>query len=1192
MKNVGVAWTDDQKKAIDKRDCNVIVAAAAGSGKTAVLVERIVNIVESGVDIDSLLVTTFTDAAAKKMKQEIGDEIKKRLEENGENMHLARQNVLLSRADICTIDSFCMRVVRSNFHKTDVDPDFKIADQNECELLLTQAAQEVFGEMYESGNEGFYNLLEYYASQRGDEAFADVVLSLCRFISSVPDYRKWLDECVKKYTEFDNVFDSEWGEVVFEKSLVLLDGCIKRIKEAYEYASATDEMCSYAVPLQNDAVALDKIKAALLERDFDGAARDISSFKCEGGGRAKPKTPDEIKLPVTEARKYVDSHIGKLFENFFYDTQENIIAETEYAASHVKALCELTALVKERFFEIKKKRGVLDFSDIEHLALEILTDKDETGNEKPSDVALLLKEKYHMILVDEYQDSNELQELIFEKISRGDNIFMVGDIKQSIYRFRHTNPLLFKRKKDTYSDDGGINQRVIMSKNFRSREAVIDAVNYIMKQISSPYVGEMIYDETEALNCGAQYPSSEKSGGVVEVHVVGVDSEDDGENLVGAEAEAIRVAKRILQLKREGYEVYDKKIGGLRKMKYSDIAILMHSPGVDAPLFSDVLSRYGVPVFSDVDKGYLVNEHVEIVLSLLSVIDNPEQDIKLLAIMRSPIFGFSDTELVDIRLCDRKSNIFGALLECAKKDDVLGIKCRELSQKIDKWRLAAKHMSVHELIWYLYDETGYYDIVDAIDNSGKGKANLNLLIEYARSYEKTSFKGLFNFINYAERIKNASRDIGGAKILGENQDVVRIMSMHKSKGLEFAVVFVVRIAKKFNVMDLNRRVLVHPEMGMGVDFIDTKRCYKYPTFIKKAIKEKLYNENLSEEMRVLYVALTRAKEKLIITIAPPKPDSAKKKWLMGAKGASGDELAVSYTSEVNTVADWVMGAVMRHECARKYANEYISCPALDADIELYIADDNEQENEEFEVTLPKTASGECYKDLIEKRLGYVYQNVAALKIPTKVSVTEMKRIVNNEIDIEQVNMYDTTLVEKPAFMSGEKEMSAAEKGSAMHFVMQNIDLSKGLDSEGINKQIEGMLEDKIISKRQRECVSAEKIVRFFESKIGKRVAESGFVERELPFEIAVDASYMDIEGGEGETVLLQGIIDLYFVENDGVVLLDYKTDSVKSEKDIEIIAQKYRMQIELYAKALEEITKKRVKEKYLYLFSAESVVEY
>ncbi len=1192
---MGVEWTHEQKKAIEKGGCNLIVAAAAGSGKTAVLVERIVGIIESGKDVDRLLVTTFTDAAAKKMKQEIGDEIKKRLAQNPDNKHLARQIVLLSRADICTIDSFCMRVVRSNFHKTDVDPDFKITDQNESELLLAQAADEVFAEMYEQNDEGFYNLLECYASQRGDMQLVDIVLSLCRFVRSMPDYRAWLDEQVAMYEGIDTIFDTKWGKIALGSTSVELEGCIQSASEAYEYAVATDEMNSYAVPLENDIAALCDIKKTLETMDFDLVADKINAFSPSSGGRAKPKTPDEIKLPVTEKREYIKKHMADLAADFYYDSEENIKLELEYAAKQVEALCRVVAFVEERFFEIKKKRGVLDFADIEHLALEILTDTDDDGNKVASEVALSLRDKYFMILVDEYQDSNELQETIFERISSGDNIFMVGDIKQSIYRFRHTNPLLFKHKKDTYSDDDGINQRVIMSKNFRSRKEIIDAVNFIMAQNASPVVGELEYDETEALNPGASYPAGDKMGGAVEVHLIGDtdadESLDDDESIFGAEAEAVRVAKRILQLKHEGFEVFDKKSGGMRKMNYSDIAILMRSPGVDAPVFVDVLSRCGIPVFSDADNGYFVTEHVELMLSLLSVIDNPVQDIKLLAVMRSAIGGFSDTELVDIRLCDSKSDIYGALCACAGTDTLLGQKCALLIEKIEKWRDKSRHMPVHELIWYLYNDTGYYDIASAVDAGGKNRANLNLLIEYARNYEKTSFRGLFNFINYAERIKNASRDVGGAKTIGENQDVVRIMSMHKSKGLEFGVVFAVRVAKNFNRKDLSNKILMHPELGIGVDYIDVQNRYKYPTFIKRTIKEKLYYELLSEEMRVLYVALTRAKEKLIITVAPSNPASKKKKWLSGARSATDKALPVFYTAAAMGMADWIMGALVRHEAARQYAGEFISCPDNDANFRLCIDEESFVEATEQESEQSRGYSKD-YSKLIEERLGYVYANQSAVMVPTKVSVTELKRIVNNEIDLSQVNLYAQELVREPAFMSQKTSVSGAERGSAMHFVMQNLDLGGILDEDGIGRQIEKMIEDKIIKKEQAELVDAKKAARFFESEMGSRMAKSNHIVRESPFEIAIDASEMGIDGAKGEEVLLQGIIDCYFYEDDGVVLLDYKTDFVRDERDIEKIREKYRLQLDMYEKALEKITKMRVKDKYLYLFSCESMIKY
>lgn len=1192
---VAVSWTDEQRKAIEKNGCNLLVAAAAGSGKTAVLVEKIVNMVSDGTDIDTLLVTTFTDAAAKKMKQEIGAEIKRRLLCDNGNAHLIKQLVLLGRADICTIDSFCMKVVRANFHLLDIDPDFKIADNNEGELLRAQAAQEVFAELYESNDNDFYDMLECYAGQRGDEMLLETVLSLHRFIRTMPDYKSWLSKCVDMYTGFEDVFDSRWGEIVRQSTCVTVEGCISRAKDALEYAAETEEMASYVVPLKADIAALEDILASVGTRNFDEAAEKIRGFVPEKGGRAKPKTPDEVKRPVSESRAYIKEQMESLANKFYYDTQTGIAGEAKQTGRQVRALCRLADMVETRFFEIKKKRSILDFSDIEHLALQALTDNTEEGP-KPSAAALELCEKYKMILIDEYQDSNELQETIFARITNGSNIFMVGDIKQSIYRFRHTNPLLFRAKKDTYSDSEGINQRVIMSKNFRSRREIIDGVNFIMEQNVSPLVGEIVYDETEALSAGASYPDSENAGGAVEVHIIDSDAENaDGEEggtaVSGAEAEAVCVAKRILRLVRSGFEVFDKN-DGMRPVKYKDIVILMRSPSADAQIFADVLTSYGIPTFSDVGGGYFVSEEIELVLSLLSIIDNPVQDIKLLGVMRSAIGGFTDTELAEIRLCDSESDIYDALISCAETDTAVGKKCAGFLSRLEEWRRHSLHMEVHELIWYLYNDTGYFDFVAAGTAGKQRRANLNLLIEYARSYERTSFKGLFNFVNYAERVKNANRDVGGAKILGENQDVVRIMSVHKSKGLEFGVVFLTRLAKQFNTSDLKQNVLMHSELGIGVDFIDTESRYKYPTFIKRAIREKMNYEMMSEEIRVLYVALTRAREKLILTMAPGRTDLKRKKWLSGARGADKRHLPLYYTASANGLSDWVMGALMRHEACRQFAGENLQCIDSSAKFEVYsYSETAENIDLPVEDELPKASYGE-YSEAIDKILGYEYPHKGARDIPTKVSVTEMKRIVNNELDASEVRLCGEELIQTPSFLAQKSKMSAAQKGSALHFVMQNLSFDKPLDERGITCQIEDMLKQKIIKQEQAEAAEPKKLSKFFESALGHRILASKKVVRESPFEVSLDAEKVFETAGSGEKVLLQGIIDCYFYEDDEIVLVDYKTDYVYNESGIAEIKQRYETQLELYAQALEKITHKRVKEKKLYLFSCESVVDY
>lgn len=1194
---MAVTWTDEQKKAIETDGCNLLVAAAAGSGKTAVLVERIVNLVAGGaMDIDELLVTTFTDAAAKKMKQEIGDEMKKRLADAPGDRRLARQLVLLGRADICTIDAFCLKVVRANFHMLGIDPDFSITDENEAELLRTQAVNELFARFYEENDEAFYGLLERYAEARGDESLVEVVLGLHSFVRSMPDYKGWMAHCIRLYDMDGALFATPWGEVVKKSTDIVLDGCIARVRRALAYARETEEMASYCVPLELDEAALLGIKEALLSEDFDDTASKIRAFRPAAGGRAKAKTPDEVKAPVAENREYVKKQMAKLADSFYYSDEAGIRGESVHTAEQVRALCHVVEQLEDAFFELKKTRGVLDFGDVERLCLDALTGTMEYGERTPSAPALQLREKYKAILVDEYQDSNELQETIFSLISRGDNIFMVGDIKQSIYRFRHTNPLLFKCKKDTYSPDAGTNRKVIMSKNFRSRKEIIDAVNFIFTQTASQLVGEIDYDEEEALNAGADYPPCEHAGGAVELHILG--EEEDGpetdaeqDAVYGAEAEATRVAKRILELRRENFMILDKK-AGYRPVKFRDIVILMRSPSADAEVFTEVLQSYGIPVFSDVGGGYFVTEEVELMLSLLSIIDNPMQDIKLLGVMRSPIGAFTDEELLDIRLRDSSSDIYGALCTCAGGHDALSKKCAAFLTRLEMWRSWALYQTVHELIWALYEDTGYYDYVGAMRAGRQRQANLKLLLEYARNYEKTSFRGLFHFVSYAERVKGANRDMGGAKILGENQDVVRIMSIHKSKGLEFGVVFVTRLAKQFYTKDLNKPVLLHQKLGIGADFIDCENRFKYPTFLKRAIREQLRYELLSEELRVLYVALTRAREKLILTMAPKGLASKRKKWLSGAQEADGVSLPLSYTSAATGLSDWVGAAILRHEAAREFAQQHLACVDTQAPFALYTAREyaGTQKAEEKQAA-GQALGGQC-ADAVGVALGYRYPYEAGRKIPTKVSVTELKRIVNNEIDVGEAALYDADLLEAPSFLVEKQGLSAAQKGSALHFVLQNLDLDGALDTVGIQAQIDHMYESQIIKKEQAEAADAAKLARFFASPLGRRMCVSSQIVREMPFEVALDASVLPGMDASGESILLQGIIDCFFYEEDGIVLVDYKTDFVKNAADVEKIRAWYAPQLELYAQAIEKITQKRVKEKNLYLFSSENVVHY
>jgi len=1212
---MGINWTSDQESAITTDNCNVMVAAAAGSGKTAVLVERIIRKITGGdgaggkppTDIDRLFVTTFTNAAATKMKKQIGEAIAERLEEYPTDKNLQRQYALVNTASICNLHAFCLDIVRQNFHILGISPDFSVADPAEMEIVKKQVADALLDEMFEideSENEGFFELARAYGTQRGYDKLIELMLKVHSYVMTMPFPQKWLDNAAAMFELSGGFGESLWIKTITEDTKLCLERCADLIHQAILLTNESPEIGAYLTTLVADKEIIRKLAMAA-----DGGWDEMVEML--GGKLFSDLTPvrkveDSVKKPVQDLRNRVKKEIGKLAEGVYNASEADITHDMRLIAPRIHALGELVGAFGARFAAEKRGRNTLDFSDFEHMCLQALSDIDADGNITPSPLALTLQAKYDEILIDEYQDTNDLQETIFSLISSGGNVFMVGDIKQSIYRFRHTNPMLFKHKKDTFTiykdgDAGMIDRKIIMSQNFRSRNEIIDSVNFIFRQITSQTVGEIDYDEEERLNCGAKYL---EDGDVqvdrrVEVRVVDMsampqeDADDtktdserlDAEEVTAVEAEAANVAARIQQLMSEPFMVADG--GDYRRCKYSDIVVLMRSAKTQAPVFAEVFARHGIPAFADAGGGYFMAQEVQLMLAVLEITDNPMQDIPLLAVMRSQIGGFTDEELLNIRMTDKDGCIYDAVEKTAAEASDIAKKCGAFLQRLAKWRGWASYMAVHELIWRLYDDTLFYGYAGAMYGGEQRQSNLRLLYERARGFEKSSFKGLFAFINYIKRMRSSNGDMSGAKLLGENQDVVRIMTVHKSKGLEFPIVFFSGGGKSFNMMDLNKSVLIHKELGLGPDFSDYTKSYKYPTIAKHAIRSKMRSEALSEELRLLYVALTRAKEKLIITFTAKDADKSMENWAFAAQ-ADGEQLIPYRMADAKSFADWIMPAVLRCEGCSKLPP--LNLPAWFTLKVVSSRDaDSLDENSVADAEVAHEPRGE-YSNIVRERLEYEYPFERVVKVPAKLSVTELKRIHNYDLAADAEALYSESMVERPAFIADDAGMSAAQKGSVMHFVMQNIDLRGAVDERGVREQIAGMVGAGVITKEQAAVVSAAKIAAFFGGELGRRMVRCGDVMREMPFEIEVSADA--IYGGDfgGESVLLQGIIDCCFEEDGNMILVDYKTDYVHNNLDE--IKEKYAVQLSYYAAAIEKITKKSVSRKYLYLFSTNSVIEY
>ena len=1296
-----VTWTEDQQKAITTRDCNLLVAAAAGSGKTAVLVERIIKIVTDEnrpTDIDKLLVVTFTNAAASEMRERIGEAISKELHKNPQSRLLQRQLTLLNRSSITTIHSFCLEVIRNNFHIVDLDPSFRIADQTEAVLLKQEALEELFEDRYvaiaeenKSAEENsFLNLVEAYSNNKEDLALQAIVLNLYNFAMSATNPAKWLLEAAEAFNlkEAYSFSDTSWAKVLMADIKIELLGIEKVMLKALKIIENNEAIALYEEVFKADlAIISDLLSAA--ENSFENLATTIEALTFPKLATIRACKDKEKQKQVQDIRTKVKKQLQELQQQVMNANSETSLRDIKKLYPLMRELSQLVIDLQEKYKIKKKERSIIDFNDFEHYCLHILMERNEEGEvvldsegkPEPSAVAVQLRNKYEEILIDEYQDSNMVQETLLNIISRekigAPNVFMVGDVKQSIYRFRQAKPELFLSKYNSYSKEEGTKRRKItLYKNFRSREQVINSVNYIFKQIMCKNIGELDYTDEEALNLGAHFEALKEQGvvgGPVELHLIEKEIMDAAEDIDGnadneeesegedssksaeeetptnIQLEARIVAKRIKELMQhsegDAFKVYDKNIKAYRFVDYKDIVILLRATSNWAPSFLEELKLEGIPVYADTGTGYFNTIEIQIIMSLLQVIDNPRQDIPMLSVLRSPIGGFTSEELVDIRIGQREISFYEAMVELVEpketenqedfgeKEDkeaenkanqqeapaidkeLLKEKLNKFLKKLARFRELCKHMPIDEFIWHLYTDTGYYGYIGAMPAGIQRQANLRVLFQRARQFEETSYKGLFNFINFINKLKISSGDMGSAKTLGENENVVRIMSIHKSKGLEFPVVFLSGTGKNFNLMDINKSILFHHELGYGPDFVDPVRRISYPTVLKQALKKKIKIESLSEEMRVLYVAFTRAKEKLIIT-GTMKNIGKNLTRMSSSLEENSEKLGEYEIVKGKSYLDWIVPAVIRHKDG-KPLRELIEIE--DSTVNLLNHDSSwkvrfwnrehikkkEEVEEETPVsteeklkTLEEKVTDEKKLADIEKRLGFKYKYEMSTKIPTVLTVTELKRKFNVEItEGTSSNMYVPKLVTKPKFLEEVKGLTAAEKGTAMHSVVQRLDLTKVSTTSEIDVQIQILVEKLLITEEEAKAVRREKLVKLFKTPLGQRMVkayESKLLKREVPFHMEI--SSVDIDRslpreiyGE-EKIMLQGIIDCYFEENGEIILVDYKTDSVKNG-DVKPLIERYRSQLDYYARALEATLGKEVKESYLYLFSSDEAVQ-
>ena len=1234
-------WTKEQLTAINTRNCNLLVAAAAGSGKTAVLVERIINIItskENPVDIDKLLVVTFTNAAAAEMRERVALAISEQLDKTPNSKHLQRQLTLLNIASITTIHSFCLDTIRNNYHKIDLDPSFRIGDQTECILMKSEVIEELFEDEYENNNLEFMDLVEAFNSYKNDENLKNVILNLYNFVMSGPWPEKWLLENAQSFDidSLEELNKSKWFSTLKDSIEIEIRGYITSFEYAIKIIKKNEWLDPYLQNLISELDCLKEVYESLnlgIEELYN--AINKIEFKRLKTIKKSEIIDEKIQNNVKKIRDDVKKRIVELRENVFSLQPNEIVEKIKGVYPYINSLAEVVIEFSRRFAAKKKSKNILDFNDLEHLCLKILIDRDEEGNIIPSNASNKFREYFDEVLVDEYQDSNNIQETIINLVSRKElqdpNVFMVGDVKQSIYRFRQAEPELFINKYNNYSNEKGINRKVMLYKNFRSREEIIDGINYLFKTLMSTTVGELEYTEEESLNLGADFKKVEKSeniiGGPIEVCIIEKNNDDEStsenisedEEVTGINLEGRFVANKIKEMmspnNSERFKVLDKKTGDYRNLQYRDIVILLRATKNYSEVLLEELGLNQIPAYADTGTGYFESIEIRTIMSLLKIIDNPMQDIPIVAILKSPIGGFSAEELVDIRLENKEKYLYENIKSISKiktlSDDNMNIhicdelinKCNRFIEKLNVWRNKSIYMPIDEFIWFLYMDTSYYGYVGAMPNGVLRQANLKVLFQRAKQFEQTSFKGLFNFINFINRLTKSSGDMGSAKILGENEDVVRIMSIHKSKGLEFPVVFLCGCGKNFNMMDLNSNILYHKELGFGLDYVDLEKRLSIPTLAKESIKKKMKFEILSEEMRVLYVALTRAKEKLVIVGSINDVDKSIEKWF-NTSILGSEKVLESEVIKGKSYLDWIGMALCKHTAAESLlerineSNEYLRQDKSKWKIynfnksELLNLAEKTNEIEKSNINLLDKEIDEDIYSEINNRLAYKYPYKNSTILKSNISISDLKKRDSQNDENNTIELYKEKEIMVPKFLQGQKDFTPAEKGTIVHKVMRNINLERVNTIKEIHIQVREMVDKELLSEAEGKTIRANKIFKYFNSKLGKMMLlaykeNPKNIHREVPFYTYVSSREIDNNLDElydNEKIRLQGIIDCFFIINNKVILLDYKTDYIEKGNEDELV-QKYKKQLEYYEDAVIKILNKKVDEKYLYSFS-------
>lgn len=1272
---MGMKFTPEQQRVIELHNSNILVSAAAGSGKTAVLVERIIRMICDGehpADIDRLLIVTFTNAAAAEMRERIAAGIIARLEADPGNEHIQKQSALLHNAQITTIDSFSLFLIRNHFNEIGLDPDFRVADEGEIKLLqqevLAQLLEDAYaGQFVPEAPEQFHACVEYFCPGGRESVLEQHILNLSRYAGSFPWPEEWLEERKNDYAagDMEALVHSDYGQYLTERVNRTVEGCLEKLREVKRLCELPDGPYMYGELTEAEIEQLERLTSC---KDLEEQAAKIPAVTFARLPSKKDDSVDPAKRELAKAiRNSVKDTLSDLSESYFKTPLELAVEQGKACREPLRILLDLVLEFDRRLLAAKQERHLIDFSDMEHYALQILLkrekveESDGTGTDRtetkyrivPSDVAMEYRQYFQEILIDEYQDSNLVQEYLLSAISGEEegryNRFMVGDVKQSIYKFRLARPELFLEKYDTYQETGDL-CRIDLAKNFRSRIQVVDAVNDVFSRIMSREIGGIAYDDKAALYPGAVYPAQEdpaygselllirkpekgerEESGIGEQHAEGAGVLVDYDNV--RQLEALAIAARIKQLK-GSLQVMEKSTGELRPVRYSDMVILLRTTSGWDEEFKKILEQQGIPVYITSKTGYFGALEVQELLQFLRVLDNPRQDIPLFGVMQSVFGGFTQEEIAQIRSggeghSRKRMTLYEALKEVAQsgrtveegeeisagesagEEAELSQKADTFLQRIGHYRDLTPFTSIRDLLQRILDDYDYLNYVTALPAGSKRRANVEMLLTKASAFEKTSYFGLFHFIRYMEQLEKYDVDYGEADTLDENADVVRIMSIHKSKGLEFPVVFVSGLSKRFNMQDANQSLIVDMDLGVAVDYVDSVRRIKNKTLRRTVLSAKMKEDNLAEELRVLYVALTRAREKLILTAVLDKADE---KWEL-AQMTGQERLTYLDFCEAGSYMDFLLPILPQTGIAVKtLRTEDLAVEELRE--QLRMGDRREQLR--LIACGETTLTGDPEENerklmYLRERFAYQYPHPGLQKLYTKTTVSELKIAAMAEKDEAAFHTFEEKEVVPyiPGFRREQEKVSGAVRGNAFHRTMELLDFTylftesglftgcpnnyeeyrRGLDKNRLQNRLEEFLQRETISLRLTEeyakAVSLPKILNFLEQELAYRMwraQEQGLLYREQPFVLGIDAKRLDPDLPEGEKVLIQGIIDVFFIEDGEIVLLDYKTDVIDS---LEALWNRYNVQIQYYEEALTKLMQMPVKERILYSFYLE-----